>query len=142
MSVLAPRRTARPTSARGRRAVWLGLAFISPWLIGLLVFTLYPIVASFYYSFCEYKVLSPPHWVGIRNYVELFTDKDYFLQSLWNTFFMFLELPLALLLSLVIALLLNQKLRGMGLFRTVYYIPSVVPTVAASILWLWLLNPD
>jgi multiple sugar transport system permease protein len=142
MSALAPRQTARPTSARSRRAIWLGLAFISPWLIGLLIFTLYPILASFYYSFCEYKVLSPPHWVGIRNYVELFTDKDYFLQSLWNTFFMFLELPLALILSLVIALLLNQKLRGMGLFRTIYYIPSVVPTVAASILWLWLLNPD
>ncbi len=142
MSVLASRPESRRVGMRARREILLGLAFVSPWLIGLFIFTLYPILASFYYSFCEYRILSPPHWVGIRNYVELFTDKDYFLQSLWNTFFMFLELPLALILSLVIALLLNQKLRGMGLFRTVYYIPSVVPTVAASILWLWLLNPD
>jgi multiple sugar transport system permease protein len=143
MSVLASRRpSADAMTPRARRQRLLGLAFISPWLVGLLIFTLYPILASLYYSFCEYRVLSPPHWVGLRNYVELFTDKDYFLQSLWNTFFMFLELPLALVLSLLIALLLNQKLRGMSIFRTLYYIPSVVPTVAASILWLWLLNPD
>lgn len=125
-----------------RRDFWLGVAFVSPWLIGFLLFTLYPILASFYYSFCEYRVLSPPKWVGFRNYVELFTDKDYFQQSLWNTAFMFLELPLALAFGLAIALLLNQKLRGMAWFRTLYYIPSVVPTVASSILWLWLLNPD
>ena len=118
------------------------MAFISPWLAGFLIFTLYPILASLYLSFCEYRVLSPPKWVGIRNYVELFSDRDYFLPSLQNTAFMFLELPLALALSLGIALLLNQKLRGMALFRTLIYLPSVVPTVAASILWLWLLNPE
>jgi multiple sugar transport system permease protein len=129
-------------SLRERQALWLGLAFISPWLIGLLIFTIYPIIASFYYSFCEYRVLSPPRWVGIRNYVELFTDREYFLQSLWNTAFMFLELPIGIVLGLAIALLLNMKLRGMAWFRTLYYVPSVVPTVAASILWLWLLNPD
>jgi multiple sugar transport system permease protein len=87
-------------------------------------------------------VLSPPHWVGIRNYAELFTDHDYFLPSLYNTAFMFLELPIALALSVAIALLLNQKLKGMALFRTFYYLPSVVPTVASAILWLWLLNPS
>jgi multiple sugar transport system permease protein len=124
------------------KATLLGIGFVSPWLIGFLVLTLYPIIASLYYSFCDYRVLTPPHWVGIRNYVELFTDREYFLQSLWNTVFMFLELPIALALGLAIALLLNLKLRGMALFRTLYYIPSVVPTVAASILWLWLLNPD
>jgi multiple sugar transport system permease protein len=142
MTVFASRRTALLESPRARRDFWLGVAFVSPWIVGFLIFTLYPILASFYYSFCEYRVLSPPHWVGLRNYVELFTDRDYFLQSLINTAFMFLELPLALVLSLLIALLLNQKLRGMAFFRTLYYIPSVVPTVASSILWLWLLNPD
>lgn len=125
-----------------RRETFLGLGFVSPWLIGLLVFTLYPILASLYYSFCEFRVLSPPKWVGMRNYVELFGDKEYFLRSLWNTAFMFVELPLALVLSLLIAILLNQKLKGMAIFRTLYYIPSVVPTVASSVLWLWLLNPD
>jgi multiple sugar transport system permease protein len=132
----------RRSSVRSRREVLLGLAFISPWLVGFLALTLYPILASLYYSFCEYRVLSSPRWVGLRNYVELFSDHDYFLPSLANTAFMFLELPIALAISVAIALLLNQKLRGMALFRTVYYLPSVVPTVAASILWLWLLNPE
>lgn len=125
-----------------RRKVGLGLGFISPWLIGLLIFTLYPILASLYYSFCEYRVLSPPRWVGLRNYAALFTDHDYFLASLSNTVFMFLELPIGLVMGLAIALLLNLKLRGMALFRTLYYIPSVVPTMASAILWLWLLNPQ
>src|SRR5437667_4109581 len=93
----------RPTP-KARRSMAMGLAFVSPWLIGFVVFTLCPILASFYYSFCEYRVLSPPHWVGLRNYAELFTDHDYFLQSLWNTFFMFLELPIGLVMGLAIAL--------------------------------------
>lgn len=135
----APRRR---SSRRARRDLLLGLAFISPWLFGFLTLTLYPIVASLYYSFCEYRVLAPPRWVGLRNYIELFTDHDYFLPSLANTAFMFIELPIALMISVAVALLLNQKLRGMALFRTLYYLPSVVPTVAASILWLWLLNPE
>ncbi|NLH99030.1 MAG: sugar ABC transporter permease [Chthonomonadales bacterium] len=130
------------TSVRARREFWLGIAFISPWLVGFFALTLYPIVASLYYSFCEYRVLTPPRWVGLRNYIELFSDHDYFLPSLANTAFMFIELPIALALSVAIALLLNQKLRGMAFFRTLYYLPSVVPTVAASILWLWLLNPE
>src|SRR5437867_3797455 len=87
------------TRARARRDMLRGLAFISPWLVGFLVFTLYPIFASLYYSFCEYRVLTPPHWVGIRNYVELFSDHDYFLPSLANTAFMFIELPIAVVLS-------------------------------------------
>lgn len=127
---------------RARRELFLGLAFISPWLVGFFALTLYPILASLYYSFCEYRVLTPPRWVGLRNYIELFSDRDYFLPSLANTAFMFIELPIALVLSVGIALLLNQRLRGMALFRTLYYLPSVVPTVAASILWLWLLNPE
>ena len=83
-------------TSRQKREVAAGLAFISPWLIGFLIFTLFPIISSLYYSFCEYRVLTPPHWVGLRNYAELFTDRDYFLPSLANTAFMFIELPLAL----------------------------------------------
>lgn len=127
---------------RARRDLLTGLAFISPWLVGFLLFTLYPILASLYFSFCDYRILSPPRWVGFRNYIELFTDYDYFLPSLYNTAFMFLELPIAMSLSIGIALLLSQKLRGMAWFRTLYYLPAVVPTVASSVLWLWLLNPE
>ena len=124
------------------RRIRAGLLFISPWLLGFLVLTVYPVIASAYYSFTEFRVLSPPKWVGLRNYAELFTDRDYFLPSLANTVFMFIELPIALALSVGIALLLNQKIRGMAFFRTLFYLPSVVPTVATAILWLWLLNPE
>lgn len=140
------KQTQTPTNAgnrsRSRRDLLTGLAFISPWLVGFLLFTLYPILASLYFSFCDYRILSPPRWVGFRNYIELFTDHDYFLPSLYNTAFMFLELPIAMALSIGIALLLSQKLRGMAWFRTLYYLPAVVPTVASSVLWLWLLNPE
>ncbi|MGC8666666.1 MAG: carbohydrate ABC transporter permease [Chthonomonadales bacterium] len=137
-----PKRSGQSRGARATRDLLMGLAFISPWLVGFLALTLYPIGASLYYSFCEYRVLSPPHWVGLRNYMELFSDTDYFLPSLYNTVFMFIELPIATVISVGVALLLNQKLKGMALFRTLYYLPSVVPTVASAILWLWLLNPQ
>ena len=93
-----------------------------------LTLTLYPVLASAYYSFTEYRVATPPKWVGLRNYVELFSDHDYFLPSLANTVFMFIELPIALALAVGIALLLNQNPeREWRLFRTLFYLPSVVP---------------
>jgi multiple sugar transport system permease protein len=128
--------------ASSQHRPFVGLAFISPWLIGFLVLTLYPILASLYFSFCDYRVLSPPVWVGLRNYQELFTDHDYFLPSLANTAFMFLALPIGTFFSVCIAMLLNRKLKGMAIFRTIFYLPSVVPVVASSVLWLWLLNPE
>src|SRR2546422_11320540 len=97
---------------RERKNLILGLWFISPWLVGFSVLTLYPIISSLYFSFCEYRVLTPPHWVGFRNYIELFSDKDYFLPSLANTAFLFLELPIATAMAVGIALLLYQKIRG------------------------------
>ncbi|MCS6950118.1 MAG: sugar ABC transporter permease [Armatimonadota bacterium] len=119
-----------------------GWLFVSPWLLGFLLFTLYPILASLYYSFCDYRVLSPPKWVGLSNYVALLTDRDYFLPSLGNTLFMLIELPLALVIGLAMALLLNHKIPGIGVFRTIYYLPSVMPVVAVAVLWLWVLNPQ
>ena len=127
---------------RERRKTLQGLLWISPWLVGFLVFTLYPIGASLYYSFCDFRVLTPPHWIGLQNYSALLTDQDYFLPALRNTLFMLLELPLGLALGLGLALLLNQKVKGIGFFRTLLYLPSVVPTVAVSVLWLWVLNPE
>lgn len=120
----------------------LGLLFISPWLIGFLLLTVYPVFATLYLSFTDYKVLSPPRWVGWDNYKNLLTDMDYFWPSLGNTLFFFMELPLALVLGLAMALLLDMKLRGMAFYRTLFYIPSIVPVVANAMLWLWLLNPE
>lgn len=126
-----------------RRSQRAGLLFSSPWMIGLLVFFAYPILASLYFSFCSYDAIRPPHWIGLANYRELFTGDDLFWKSLWNTLYMvFFGLPIGLIASLGIALLLNQKLKGMAFYRTLYYLPSIVPVVATSILWLWLLNPD
>lgn len=127
---------------RERRRNLQGWLFISPWLAGFLLFTLYPILASLYYSFCDYRVLTPPRWVGLANYVALLTDRDYFLPSLWNTLFMLIELPLALIIGLTMAILLNHKIPGIGIFRTLYYLPSIMPVVAVAVLWLWVLNPQ
>lgn len=120
-----------------------GLLFASPWLVNLVVFIAYPIAASFYYSLCTYDTLRPPRWVGLENYRILFTEDPLFWKSLWNTLYLVLfGLPLNLAVSLGIALLMNQKLKGMAFYRTVFYLPSITPLVATSILWLWLLNPE
>ena len=125
-----------------RRAILTGLLFISPWLIGFLIFTLYPVFASAYLSFTDYRVLAPPKWVGISNYTDLFADHDYFLPSLFDTIIMFLELPIALTIGLALALLLDQKLRGIAFYRTLFYLPSIVPVVSSAVLWMWVLNPE
>lgn len=126
-----------------RRRFWTGLAFVSPWLAGFLLFTLYPVCASFWYSLTDYPVLRPPRFVGLQNYITLLTRDEYFWRyAVFNTVFMFLGLPLNLAMGLWLATLLNQKLRGMAVFRAIFYLPSVVPAVASAMLWLWVFNPQ
>jgi multiple sugar transport system permease protein len=120
----------------------LGIAFVSPWLLGFLIFTLGPVLVTFGLSLTEYRVLTPPRFVGIDNYVQLLTDKEYFWPALGNTLFLFLELPVALILGLALALILDQKVKGMTFYRTVLFLPSIVPYVASALLWRWLLNPE
>ncbi len=120
----------------------LGIAFVSPWLLGFLIFTLGPVLVTFGLSLTEYRVLTPPRFVGIDNYIQLLTDKEYFWPALGNTLFLFLELPVALILGLALALLLDQKVKGMTFYRTVLFLPSIVPYVASALLWRWLLNPE
>lgn len=132
---------------RKRRIRWknslTGYAFIAPWLIGLLVFTAYPVLSTIYYSFTEYSVLMPPQWIGLMNYEELFVYDDLFRISLYNTaYYAILSVPLGMAVALGLAVLLNQKLPGLPIFRTIFYLPSIVPTVGMSILWMWLLNPQ
>lgn len=139
----ATARAARPRmTRRERRALGMGLAFVSPWLFGFLVFTAYPVFASLYYSFTDYNVVSAPRFVGVRNYLELWHD-PLFGTSLSNTLYLAaIGIPLALFLSLAIAMLLNTRIRFQGVFRTIYFLPSVVPAVAVALLWRWFLNPD
>jgi ABC-type sugar transport system permease subunit len=136
---------ARSTAAgrARRRNLRNGLLFISPWLVGFLCFTLYPFLASLYFGFCTYDILSPPRWAGLANYRELLTDDPYFLKALGNTlYYTAFAVPLGILFGVAIALLLNMKVVGVPVYRTVYYLPSIVPVVATSVLWMWLLNPQ
>lgn len=132
----------RRGSSWTRRNLVRGLLFCAPAIVGLLCFTAYPIAASFYYSFTRYSVMKPPHWVGVANYANLVHD-ELFWKSLWNTlYFAGLAVPLGILTALGLALLLNLRVRGQAVYRTCFYIPSIVPLVAGSVLWVWLFNPQ
>ena len=127
-------------SAPGNKTL-TGLAFCLPWIAGLSIFTLYPVAASLYYSFCDYSVLQPSIWIGGENYERLLRDELFWI-SLKNTFiYAAFSLPLGMIVALSLALLLNCQVRGTALFRTIFYLPSIVPVVASSMLWLWILNP-
>lgn len=117
--------------------------FISPAILYLLFLAVGPIIASLLISFTAWDVLTPPQWVGLDNYREMFFEDPLFWKSLWNTtYFTLIVVPLATILPLLVAMLLNAKVRGQGFFRTFFYLPSIVPVVASSILWLWLLHPQ
>lgn len=128
-------------SLRAKEALAFYL-FIAPWALGFLVFTLGPIVASLVLSFTRYDMILPPKFVGLAHFRELFGD-PLFYTSLSNTLYIVaLAVPLGLISSFLIAMLLNQELRGMAFYRTLYYLPSIVPAVASASLWLYLLQPQ
>lgn len=117
-----------------------GLSFLSPWIFGFLVFTLVPVVLAFYYGLCDFSLLQPPVYIGLSNYRALMGD-PVFWKSLVNTLiYAAIALPSGMLVSLGLALLLNQRTLGQSLFRTIIFLPSLVPTVASAMLWLWLFN--
>ncbi len=126
--------------SRERKNLLTGLGFTSLWILGLAVFTAYPVFASLYYSFCDYSILKSAVWCGLENYHELFRD-DLFWKSLRNTLlYAGLSVPLGTVVSLSLALLLNCDVRGRPFFRVFFYLPSIVPVVASSMLWLWIFN--
>jgi len=119
-----------------------GYAFASPWIIGFLVLFLGPMLASVVFSFCDYDVLHPPRWVGLENYRRM-ADDPLVGKTFYNIFYLALiGIPLSNLVSLGLALLLNSKVKGMPVYRTLFYLPSLTPVVAVALLWLFLLNPD
>ncbi len=125
-----------------RRKLRTGLFFISPWLIGLLLFYLYPIMSSLYYSFTDYNVLQPPTWIGLGNYQAIFKD-PLFWTSLGNTFFIaVVGIPLYTVVDIAIAILLNVKAPGQPFFRAIVFLPTLIPVVVLSILWDRLLDPQ
>ena len=128
---------------RELRKIAIGLLFIAPWIIGFVVFNLYPIGASFYYSLTRYSPISTPRFIGLFNYEKLLFFDPLFMTSLKNTlYFVVFAVPFGNALALGLAVLLNQKVRGLALFRTIFYLPSILPLVATSIVWTWLLHPQ
>jgi len=113
-----------------------------PWLLGFLIFTFGPMIVSAYLSFTNYSVIGSPEWAGLANYREMW-NSDLFWKSLSNTLFMVVfDLPLGLVASLGVALLLNQRLRGVNVFRAIFYLPVLIPAVANILLWLWIFDKD
>jgi len=133
--------TWRQMPAARRREAIAGYLFISPWLIGFLLFTVGPMLFSLYISFTRWNIVGDPKWVGLTNYQRIFTvDRD-FRQALYVTFkYSLIYLPLYTIIGLAMALALHAKLKGVGVFRTVLYLPYVVPSIAATLVWVWVLN--
>src|SRR4051794_33172649 len=129
--------------SRSLRKNLTGYAFIGPWIIGFLVFTAYPFFTSIFLSFTRYNIVTPPVWVGVQNYRTLLHDDPQFWQALWVTVrFALVSVPLGIVTGVGLALLLNQKVRGLSVYRTIFFLPSIVPTVAAATIFLWILNPE
>ncbi len=119
-----------------------GLLFAAPWLIGLTVFWIYPIFASAYYSFTSFNGVQSPQWIGFSNYVDLFTRDTDFVDAVLNTFyFAIVSIPLAIILSFALAMMLNAKIRGQVVYRTIYFLPTLVPEVALALVWVYLFTP-
>ncbi len=139
-----------------QREALTAYAFISPWVIGFLIFTIGPMLASLFFSFTEYNILSPPQWVGLENYARVFSGIFDFLRTgderqlgdplFWKSlqvtlYYAALALPLNLLIGFMLALMLNQKLVGVNLWRTIYFLPSIIAGVAVTLLWVRIFNP-
>jgi multiple sugar transport system permease protein len=128
--------------SRRRRDNIEGYLFIMPWLLGFLVLTAGPMVASLFLSFTDYRAIGSPEWVGLANFSRMFHDR-LFWTSLKNTaYYTFLGVPAFLITALMVALALNTKVHGEPIYRTIYYLPSITPTVATALLWVWIFNPD
>lgn len=139
LAATAPRK--RGMNALARREAIDGYLFISPWIIGFILFTLGPMLASFSLVFTDWDLLSDPKWGGMTNIQRLTTDRLVGL-SLYNTaYYTVFSVPIRLGLALAVAILLNASVKGLAFWRTAFYLPAVVPAVANVILWLWMFNP-
>lgn len=130
-------------SKRERQKLLQFFLYISPWLVGLTLFSLIPIVMSFVLSFTKYDLLSAPEFIGLKNYINLFTNTPEFSKGLVNTFYYtFFRMLFVIIISLFFAVLLDQKLKGVRVFRTLYYLPSVLPFISGTLLWMYMFNFD
>lgn len=121
----------------------IGYAFASLWLIGILGFTIYPLITSFYYSFTNYNMIDKPGFIGFTNYITLFTMDDLFWKGLGNTLFqVVVGTSFSIVVGILVACVLNKPIKGIGIWRTIFYLPNVVSSVAMALLWTWIFNKD
>ncbi|MCL6429911.1 MAG: sugar ABC transporter permease [Anaerolineae bacterium] len=140
MPVAGRAAAARPRPSRGWLRRWVGLAFVAPWLLAFVAFDAIPIFSGFYHSFTDWSITgSPTRFVGLANYREAFTRDPLFWKAVTNTlYYIGFSVPIGIVTAFSVALLLNRRIRGTTLYRTIYYLPSVVPTVAATIVWTFI----
>ena len=127
----------------GRTKAWIrGMLWTSPWWLGFLLFLAGPMVVSFYISLCDYPLIEAPVYVGAANYVDLARD-PLFHKVLINTLiYAAFAIPLGTIIAILLACLLNAKVPGQAIFRTCIFVPTIVPLVAAAVVWMWMLNPE
>ncbi|MBU6350746.1 MAG: sugar ABC transporter permease [Chloroflexi bacterium] len=139
MTAITPR--VRGMTKTEKRNQLLGMLFISPWLLGFLLFALFPLVASLYYSMTNYDFIRQPQFIGVTNYTRLFTVDPDFWTVMYNTlYYVGFGVPLGIAVAFLIANLLNSNIQGRTFFRSVIYIPSIVPAVCTAMVWLFILN--
>jgi multiple sugar transport system permease protein len=126
--------------SESRRNTRNGFLFALPWIIGFVCFSVYPLAASFYYGFTDFNPVSTPKWVGLANYAAVLNDKLVY-KSLLNTLFMaFVSTPINLFVALLLATVVTRKFRRQGIVRTIFFLPCIIPTIAATMVWIWMFD--
>ena len=119
-----------------------GVLFALPWIIGFSVFLAWPLIQALYYSLCDYSVLTPPVFIGLKNYTDLFQD-ELFYTALYNTlYFALFSIPLGTIVAIGLAMLLNTKVKGQAFYRTFFFLPALIPAVPLAMLWQWIFNGE
>ncbi len=129
--------------SKALRVNLVGYGFVLLSVLGIFFFNLGPMLSSFYLAFCEYDIITPPKFIGLANFYNIITNDETFRKALINTiYYVGASVPLRLILAFLIAILLNQKIRGMGLYRTIFYLPTITSGVAMALIWTWVLDPS
>lgn len=131
----------RPKTNLQRRTV-IGYLFISPFILGFLLWFLIPALTAVWLTFTDWNLIRAPRYVGLDNITNLWSDKLFWQALKVTTIYTLASVPIGLVTSFLLALLINTKVRGIALFRTIYYLPSIVPAVASAVLWAWIFNTD
>ena len=132
-----------PQGKQARREALVGILLVTPWILGFLIFLVYPMAASMYYAFTDWDLLTDPQWIGLRNFEKMLFEDRLVIQSLKvSTIYAFSAIPLSVVGGLFIAVLLNQNIKLKSFIRTVFYLPSVVSGVSVAMLWMWIFNTD